>query len=111
MVDREIIDAVNKYLDGLPAYGIHPSDAVLYGSQLRGTATEWSDIDLIVIAPEFDGSTDPFLEKKLWQALENADSRIQPIACGTKAWAMGTKRMIIELARAEGMPIRLAAAA
>jgi predicted nucleotidyltransferase len=29
----------------------HPSRVVLFGSQARGTATKWSDVDLLVVLP------------------------------------------------------------
>ena len=35
------------------------SAAYLYGSYVKGTATEWSDIDLAIISPDF--SVDIFL--------------------------------------------------
>ena len=31
--------------------GFQPSRIVLFGSHARGTATEWSDVDLLVILP------------------------------------------------------------
>lgn len=31
--------------------GFQPSRVVLFGSHARGTATEWSDVDLLVILP------------------------------------------------------------
>ena len=32
--------------------GFEPARIVLFGSHARGTATEWSDVDLLVILPE-----------------------------------------------------------
>jgi predicted nucleotidyltransferase len=49
MDEEAIIGAVERYLAGLPAFGIHASKAVLFGSFALGQADEWSDIDLIVI--------------------------------------------------------------
>jgi len=56
MVDEAVIAIVKSYLAGLPAMGIHARRAVLFGSFVQGQAGKYSDIDLIVIAPEFDGS-------------------------------------------------------
>ncbi len=33
------------------ASGFHPLRIILFGSHARGTATEWSDVDLLVILP------------------------------------------------------------
>lgn len=54
--EESVIDIVRRYLVALPEYGIHPRKAVLYGSHAKGTPDQWSDIDIIVVAPDFDGS-------------------------------------------------------
>lgn len=104
VVQVEIIAIVKRYLAGLPAFGIHARRAVLFGSYVQGQADEWSDIDLIVIAPEFDTSRDISLVKALWRATI-ADNRIEPIPCGEKEWETDSSRPIIEIARREGVII------
>lgn len=64
-----------------------------------------SDIDLIVIAPEFDGKKDVSLVKTLWRATV-ADNRIEPIPCGEKEWETDESRPIREIARKEGIVIQ-----
>ena len=51
--------------------------AYLYGSQTRGTATEWSDIDVAVVSPDF--SDDLFEERlTLMRLAAQVDDRIEP---------------------------------
>jgi predicted nucleotidyltransferase len=51
--------------------------AYLYGSQAKGTATRWSDIDVAVISPDFTG--DLFQERLLLMRLAaQVDDRIEP---------------------------------
>jgi predicted nucleotidyltransferase len=51
--------------------------AYLYGSQAKGTATEWSDIDIAVISPDF--AADLFEERLLLMRLAaRIDDRIEP---------------------------------
>jgi predicted nucleotidyltransferase len=51
--------------------------AYLYGSQVRGDAREWSDIDLAVISPDFQG--DLFQERVMLLRLAvEVDDRIEP---------------------------------
>ena len=64
-----------------------------------------SDIDLIVIAPEFDGPRETMLVEKLWQARALADNRIEPIPCGEREWETDQGRPILEIARHEGIII------
>ena len=104
MVEPTIIESVKGYLASLPRFGIHASRAVLYGSFARGEGNADSDIDLVVIAPEFDDRRDVSLVKALWRATVS-DDRIEPIPCGEREWESGDGRPIIEIARREGVVI------
>ena len=106
MAISEMNTIVQNYLSVLPASGIHPSGAVLFGSQASGNPTKWSDIDVVVIAPEFDGTPHYTVVDKLWTSIIDADNRIEPIACGTQEWERETMRPIIDIARREGVMIR-----
>ena len=51
--------------------------AYLYGSRTRGAASEWSDIDLAIVSPDF--SSDAFQERLLLMRLAvEVDDRIEP---------------------------------
>ena len=104
MVENTVIEAVQKYLAALPRVGIHARRAILFGSFACGQTDEYSDIDLIVIAPEFDGSRELSLVKALWQATAS-DNRIEPIPCGEQEWETDQGRPILEIARREGIII------
>jgi predicted nucleotidyltransferase len=105
MVKQAVMESVRSYLGALPALGIHPRRAVLFGSYAQDCAGEYSDIDLIVIAPEFDGPRERTLVEKLWHATIAADNRIEPIPCGEREWETDQSRPIIEIARREGVVI------
>jgi hypothetical protein len=104
MVDQSIILVVKKYLAQLQLTGIHATSAVLFGSFATGRGNEDSDIDLIIIAPEFDGVKEIESIKNLWRATV-IDSRIEPIPCGKEEWQFNQNRPIIEIARREGIII------
>ena len=104
MVEENVKTIVKQYLTSLYSLGIHANKAVLFGSFALGENHEYSDIDIIVIAPEFDGSRDISLIKSLWQATV-CDYRIEPIPCGEKEWKNDRKRPILEIARHEGIII------
>src|SRR3989304_5732001 len=53
------------------ARGFHPKQVILFGSHARGTASEYSDVDLLVILP-FEGKG--FL--KSLEILNHLDSRL-----------------------------------
>ena len=49
----------------------------LYGSQIKGTATDWSDIDLAIVSPDF--AADLFQERvDLLRLAAQIDDRIEP---------------------------------
>jgi predicted nucleotidyltransferase len=104
MVEEKVITIIKQYLTSLCSLGIHANRAVLFGSFALGGNNEYSDIDIIVIAPEFDGTRDFSLVKSLWGATV-CDYRIEPIACGEKEWKTDRKRPILEIARREGVII------
>ena len=105
MVDKSIAAIIRHYLVVLAEAGIHARKAVLFGSFARGEGGEFSDIDLIVIAPEFDRTYDMSLVEELWRTRLRADMRIEPIPCGEREWEMEGDRPILEIARREGLEI------
>ena len=109
MVDSAIVEIVKRYLRALQKAGIHSHSGVLFGSYARGEAGQWSDIDLVVIATEFDGPRSLQMVEKLWQLTGEADNRIEPIPCGEREWQTGEGRPILDIARREGMEISIAA--
>ncbi len=50
----ELIVKIQRFREALEKSGIRQQQVLLYGSQRHGTATEGSDIDLIVISPDWD---------------------------------------------------------
>ena len=102
MVERTILSVIQNYLDI-----IHVSRAILYGSHARGEAHPESDIDILVIAPEFDESYDKKRVDLLWELRARSDSRIEPIPVGERQWQDDDASAIIEIARREGEEILL----
>jgi predicted nucleotidyltransferase len=74
MVGQPVDVAVRHYLQALTQVGIHARRAVLFGSHAKGVADQWSDIDLIVIAPELEPPADRRLVDKLWEVRATTDS-------------------------------------
>lgn len=105
MVERAIIESVQGYLRKLGEMGLEPDFAVLFGSYSSNTATEWSDIDLVVVSPVFDSTTSREPVNTLWRVAARTDSRIEPIPCGTIQWEEDDYTPILEIARREGVRI------
>jgi len=105
MASKSIVRIVRRYLKALEAEGLHARRAILYGSFARNEAHKWSDIDLVVIAPEFDARRKNAQIETMWGATLQADNRIEPIPCGEREWEEDDTRPILEVARREGIEI------
>ena len=105
MAENAVEVAIREYLQAAQAAGIRARRAILFGSHARGAAHEWSDIDLVVIAPELESPADRRVIAKLWELRAFTDSRIEPIPCGEREWETDQTRPILEIARREGVII------
>jgi len=107
MVEPAIVSVVQSYLAAVSSHGLGVSRAVLFGSYARGDAHPDSDVDILVIAPEFDEPYDKNRVDLLWELRAQTDSRIEPIAVGERQWQEDNTSAIIEMARREGQAISL----
>lgn len=105
MVDPAVISKVKEYLQQLSQSGLSVTFGVLFGSQVTGGSSALSDIDLIVVSPQFDGKISRDVINKLWHIAARTDSRIEPIPCGQDRWRQDSRDAIIEIAHNEGMTI------
>jgi len=108
MVNESVVKAVQRYLRAVNESGIPVRYGVVFGSQATGTAHEWSDIDLIVVSPLFDGERKRQDIDLLWWMTVTTDSRIEPIAVGERQWLEDATSAIVEIARREGQVVPIA---
>jgi predicted nucleotidyltransferase len=108
VVDQSVVNAVRSYLRVLQERGLAVRFGVVFGSQVTGKAGQWSDIDLLVVSPRFDGPRERQDVDLLWRLAARADSRIEPIPCGERQWLEDDSSPIVEIARREGEQIALA---
>ncbi len=104
MVDERIIEMVREYLNELISNGLKIKKAYIYGSYARGTATEESDIDLLLIAPEFDEKIDEYLPL-IWLSTRKSNYKIEPVPIGEKKFNENESSPLIESVRNEGFEV------
>ena len=102
MAKQDVIDNIHIYVSRLQEEGIEVSFVVLFGSHARGNPHKWSDIDLLIVSPQFDGGKRSEEVDLLWCVAAVVDSRIEPVACGLQQWDNDDESVIIEVARREG---------
>lgn len=102
MVESGIRTVVETYLKTLARNGVVVTRGIIFGSQVKGNAGVWSDIDLLIVSPKFDAVSGRDDINLLWRLAARTDSRIEPIPCGEKQWLEDDSSPIIEIARREG---------
>ncbi len=111
MVEKSILEKVRLYLGLVRDAGVDVASGVIYGSIARGEANKDSDIDLLVLAPEFDrGKADERI-RLLWRLRQYADSRIEPVAVGVREFEEDDGSPLIGVARRDGFVVSLPTAA
>jgi len=105
MVDPAVVTCIQSYLRELADQGFPVAFGVVFGSHATGTPDEWSDIDLLVVSPRFDGPMARSDVDRLWRIAARTDSRIEPIPCGERQWRDDTASAIIEIARTQGTTV------
>jgi len=107
MVDESIVRAVKNYLQRLEEQGIPVRFGVIFGSHTSGRPDDWSDIDLLVVSPRFEGERKREDINQLWRAAARIDSRIEPIPVGLLQFDSDDSSAIIEIARRTGQRVYL----
>ncbi|MBF8276638.1 MAG: hypothetical protein HW390_1711 [Candidatus Brocadiaceae bacterium] len=107
MVESGIRTIVETYLKTLARNGVVVTCGIIFGSQAKGNAGVWSDIDLLIVSPKFDVVSGRADINLLWRLAARTDSRIEPIPCGEKQWLEDDSSPIIEIVRREGEVVTL----
>jgi predicted nucleotidyltransferase len=54
-VDRDALQKTKEFIERLQNRGLRIQRAYLFGSHAKGTAHEWSDIDVAIVADNLSG--------------------------------------------------------
>lgn len=77
MAFEEVLAIIKRFITTVREQGITVDKAYLFGSWAKGHADEWSDIDLAIVSPAFEGIT--FCDRrKLDKAVITVDVGIEP---------------------------------
>ena len=107
MVNSEIKDIVIKFVNTLINKGIQVEKAILFGSYLSGRYSNYSDIDIAIVSPDF--GKDRFEEGKiLFQMAWRVDPRIEPIPISSESYENDTWVPLIYEIRHNGLEIKAA---
>lgn len=104
MVKREIIETLKKYVILLNSEGISVYKAFLFGSYSAETASDESDIDVMIVSDNYDENDDVAVGK-IWRLTRKVNPKIEPFLIGTKKFVNDDTSPLISMIKAEGIEI------
>lgn len=104
MAKREVIELLKKYVILLNSEGISVKKAFLFGSYSNGTATETSDIDVMIVSDKYDEADDLAIGK-MWNLTRKINTRIEPFLIGIKKFSMDNSSPLIGMIKEKGVEI------
>lgn len=102
MVNAEIIEMLKRYVMLLNAEGFSVSKAYLYGSYATGTATDESDIDVLIVSDKVDENNDKAIGKA-WRLTRKVSTRIEPYIIGVKNFNSINASPLVDLVKEKGI--------
>lgn len=101
MAKREIVEILKKYILVLRSEGIIIDKTYLYGSYLSNTATDESDIDIMIVTD----NEDDYLTGKIWSLTRKVNSKIEPYLVGKGRFLNNENSPLIDLVKRTGLEI------
>ncbi len=101
MAKKEIVEILKKYIFVLRSEGITIDKAYLYGSYLSNTATDDSDIDVMIVTE----NEDDYQTGKIWSLTRRVNSKIEPYLVGKRRFINDKDSPLIELVKRTGLEI------
>jgi len=104
MARSEIIELLKKYILLLNAEGVSVNKAFLFGSYSTDTATENSDIDVMLVSNKFD-ENDDLIIGKIWKLTRKINTKIEPFLIGNKKFNEDNTSPLISNIKDKGIEI------
>lgn len=102
MAQREVIEILKKYILLLKSEGITVDKAFLFGSYLSNTASDESDIDLMIVT---ENEHDDYLAGKVWALTNKINTKIEPFLIGRKRFNSVDNSPLIQMIKTNGLEI------
>ena len=106
MANKKIIELSKKYIALLKTEGISVEKVFLYGSYSSDTATDHSDIDLLIVTNNVDVDDD-FIVGKIWKLTRKISTKIEPFLIGFNRFEQSNNSPLIDFIKKKGIEITL----
>lgn len=106
MATSEVIELLKKYILLLNAEGISVYKAYLFGSYSTNTASDMSDIDVMIVSNKYD-ETDDVAAGKIWKLTRKVNTKIEPFLIGINKFNDDSSSPLVSMIKSNGIEIAL----
>ncbi|MEI6752620.1 MAG: nucleotidyltransferase domain-containing protein [Paludibacter sp.] len=104
MATNDVLELLRKYVTLLNTEGISVYKAYLFGSYSTNTATEFSDIDVMIVSTSLEEPDDK-VTGKAWKLTRKIDSKIEPFLIGLNKFNDDSSSPILSMIKSKGILI------
>ncbi len=104
MATNEVIELLKKYISLLNAEGILVNRDFLFGSYANDTASETSDVDVMIVPTNYD-ETDDATVGKIWSLTRKINTKIEPLVVELKKFKAGNASPLVNMIKTSGIEI------
>ena len=104
MATTEVIELLKKYVLLLNTEGISVYKAYLFGSYSTNTASNNSDIDVMIVSDNYDENDDQ-ASGKIWSLTRKLNTKIEPFLIGKKKFNEDKSSPLISMIKKYGIEI------
>jgi len=104
MAKEEVIELLKKYIILLNAEGISVNKAFLFGSYSNDSASDSSDIDIMIVSDKYD-ETDDIVIGKIWKLTRKINTKIEPFLIGLNKFRNDNSSPLISMIKTKGIEI------
>jgi len=104
MATNEVIELLRKYVALLNTEGISVYKAYLFGSYSTNTATEFSDIDVMIVSNSLE-EPDDNVTGKAWKLTRKINSKIEPFLIGLNKFNDDSSSPLLSIIKTKGIVI------
>jgi predicted nucleotidyltransferase len=104
MARSEVIELLKKYILLLNSEGISVNKAFLFGSYSTDTASETSDIDVMIVSDKYD-ENDDFVIGKIWNLTRKISTKIEPFLVSNRKFNEDISSSLINMIKEHGIEI------
>ena len=104
MAKKEVIELLREYILLLNAEGISVNKAFLFGSYSNDSASDLSDIDVMIVSDKYDETND-LIAGKIWKLTKKINTKIEPFLIGLNKFRNDDTSPLISMIKDKGIEI------